>query len=387
MKAPSDIKRKRSALAGQYRRALLKYLGPGCAASLEPALKLGRRAAAQGLETLDLALIHERALAARPSPDRSSAARGSVTRRAEKFFAEAVRPIEAAHPPALAAQADLGRLERELARRTLALAESRRRLKEEAARHRAVKETLRQSEQHSRRLLKQARVMQEQLRLLSRQVLSAQEEERKRISRELHDVIAQMLTGINVRLATLKTEAEANAGGLSKSISHTQQLVEKSVDVVHRFARELRPTMLDDLGLIPALHSFMQGFTKDAGIRTSLTAFAQLEKLSGAKRTVLYRVVQEALANVARHARAGRVEVSIRKLSDAVRLEIKDDGRSFEVERMRRSRKSQRLGLLGMRERVEMVGGSFSVEASPGKGTTIKARIPFRNGSRGAVRL
>ena len=102
--------------------------------------------------------------------------------------------------------------------------------------------------------------MQEQLRLLSRQLLSAQEEERKKISRELHDVIAQTLAGINVRLAALKKEAALNTKGLEHNITRTQRLVQHSVEIVHRFARELRPTVLDDLGLIPALHTFMKSF-------------------------------------------------------------------------------------------------------------------------------
>ncbi len=177
---------------------------------------------------------------------------------------------------------------------------------------RSVEDALRKSEQHYSRLLEQSRHMQEQLRLLSRQLLSAQEEERKKISRELHDEIAQTLTGINVRLATLKKEAAINTKGLEQKITRTQQLVEKSVDIVHRFARELRPTVLDDLGLIPALHSFMKNFTRRTGIRVSLTAFAAVEQLNSDKRTVLYRVAQEALTNVARHAQASRVEVSFR---------------------------------------------------------------------------
>ena len=123
-----------------------------------------------------------------------------------------------------------------------------------------MEESLRKSEQHYGQLLEQSRQMQEQLRLLSRQVLSTQEEERKKISRELHDVIAQTLTGINVRLAALKKQAAINTKGLERSIARTQQLVEQSVDIVHRFARELRPTVLDDLGLIPALHTFMKHF-------------------------------------------------------------------------------------------------------------------------------
>ena len=133
-------------------------------------------------------------------------------------------------------------------------------LKQEIAQRKSVEESLRQSEQHYSQLLEQSRQLQEQLRHLSRQILSAQEEERKKISRELHDVIAQTLTGINVRLAALKKEATINTKGLRTKIARTQRLVEKSVDIVHRFARELRPTVLDDLGLIPALHSFMKAF-------------------------------------------------------------------------------------------------------------------------------
>jgi signal transduction histidine kinase len=156
--------------------------------------------------------------------------------------------------------------------------------------------------------------------------------------------------------------------------------VEKSVDIVHRFARELRPTVLDDLGLIPALHSFMKSFARRTGVHTSLTAFAAVEKLDTVKRTVLFRVAQEALNNVARHARASRVEVSIQKLPGSVCLKIKDDGKSFNVERTLHANGGKRLGLLGMRERLEMVGGKFVVESSPGNGTTIQAQIPLTSG-------
>ncbi|MBN2505170.1 MAG: sensor histidine kinase, partial [Verrucomicrobia bacterium] len=203
------------------------------------------------------------------------------------------------------------------------------------------------------------------------------------ISRELHDVIAQVLSGINVRLATLKTEAAVNTQGLTRSISRTQRLVKESVDIVHRFARELRPAVLDDLGLIPALHSFMKRFSKETGIRIGFKAFAGVEGLDNARRTVLYRVAQEALNNVARHAQASRVEANIQKLPNAVCLHIKDDGKSFAVERVLHAGKNQRLGLLGMRERVEMVGGRFTVDSAPGHGTTIQAHIPLGNGGRG----
>ncbi len=153
--------------------------------------------------------------------------------------------------------------------------------------------------------------------------------------------------------------------------------MEKSVDIVHRFSRELRPTVLDDLGLIPALHSFMKSFTARTGVRVHLTAFAAVERLDTAKRTVLFRVAQEALTNVARHARASRVEVNIQKLPDRICMKIKDDGKSFNVERTLQTNGGKRLGLLGMRERLEMVGGKFVVESSPGKGTTVQAQIPL----------
>ena len=215
------------------------------------------------------------------------------------------------------------------------------------------------------------------MRHLPRQLLAAQEEERKKISRELHDEIAQTLAGINVYLAALKTKSAGHTRGLSRNIARTQRLVEKSVDIVHRFARELRPTMLDDLGLIPALHSFMKGFAKRTHIPIRFTAFAGVEQLNSTKRTVLFRVAQEALTNVAKHAHARRVKVSLQKLPGAVRMEVSDDGKSFHAERVLFANANKRLGLLGMRERVEMVGGSFSVESAPGRGTTVRAQIPL----------
>ena len=274
----------------------------------------------------------------------------------------------------------LNRIHEELRQRTLDLAKSNKQLKKEIARRKIAEKSLRESERQSCEVLKKSQLLQEQFRLLSRRILQAQEDERKRISRELHDVVAQMLTGINVRLATLKKETSANTKDLSRKISHAQRLVLKSVDIVHKFARELRPSMLDDLGLIPALHSFLKKFTEDTGVRATLTAFEGLEKLSNTKRTVLYRVAQEAVTNVAHHAHASQVEVCFRKLPRSVSMQITDNGKSFDVEQMWKTRKSQRLGLLGMRERVEMVRGKFKIESAPGKGTTVLVQIPFKNG-------
>ncbi len=258
-----------------------------------------------------------------------------------------------------------------------ALGVANRELRREIGRREEVEQSLRSSEQHYSRLLEQSRLMQEQLRFLSRQVLLTQEEERKKISRELHDVIAQILTGINVRLAALKKQGSTDTRGLKRSIDRTQRLVQQSVDIVHRFARKLRPTVLDDLGLIPALHTFMKHFRAETGIRVSLSAFAAVEQLDGDKRTVLYRVAQEALTNVARHAQASQAKVKLQKLDGAVHLTITDDGKGFQTERVEHTKRNKRLGLLCMRERLEIVGGNFTVTSVPGKGTTVLAQIPL----------
>ncbi len=259
------------------------------------------------------------------------------------------------------------------------VASLKRRLRQEVSRRKAAEAALKKSELHHDQSLAQARCLQEQMRHLSHQILTVQEEERKRISRELHDEIVQTLTGINVRLATLKAAAAMNAKGLQGKINSTQRLVEKSVESVHRFARDLRPTLLDDLGLIPALHSFMKDFTKRTGIRIHLTAFTsdRSDQLDSAKRTAFFRLAQEALTNVARHAHASHVKFTVQRLAGAIAMEIIDNGRGFQMDRVLIARGNNRLGVLGMRERVQMVGGQFELESTPGAGTTIRARIPL----------
>jgi len=378
----NSMTRKLTALSRRYATALRSYLKQGRRASLQPARRLGHRAVTLGLETLDLARIHEQALLALVVPSESPGTRGATVWRSGIFFAEAITPIEKSHRTAREASLHFGQLNQTLRLRSADLAASNRELKREILQRKMVEQSLRKSEEHYGRLLEQSQRMQEELRHLTRQLLLAQEEERKKISRELHDEIAQTLTGINVRLAALKTEAAHNTKGLQSKISSAQRMVEKSVDIVHRFARELRPTVLDDLGLIPALHSFVKSFSKRTGIYIHLTVFAAVEKLASDKRTVLYRVAQEALTNVARHAQASLVRVSIEKRPRRICMKIKDDGKSFQVDRVLLAKKNKRLGLLGMRERVEMVGGNFHIESEPGQGTTICAEIPFTNGNR-----
>ena len=284
------------------------------------------------------------------------------------------------------AVSDISALKRaqEAQRRMEALDAANRELTQEIVRRKEVEKALRKSERYSRQLLAKSLQLQKQLQHLSHQVLRAQEEERKRISRELHDDIAQVLTAISFHLAVLRKDTASNGKDLKKKIAHTQRLVEKSVDIVHHFASQLRPPALDDLGLIPALHSYVRDFTTRTGLAVHFAPFTRgrTDFLDGDKRTVLYRVAQEALVNVAKHAQASQVDVSIRKLRGVIRMEVQDDGNSFDVRSVLSRKKNKGLGLLGMRERVEMVGGRFAVESSPGKGTTIRAEIPFRNGAK-----
>lgn len=321
-------------LSGRYRTTLGRHLRPGARAGSKPATGLGRRALALGLETLDLARMHEQAVVTLVAPQGSSHTRDGVLKRAEAFFIEAITPIEETHRAAMEASVQLTQLHQMLQGRTAELADANERVQQEIRRRQAAEESLMTSQHHYREVLDRSRLLQEQSRHLSRQILLAQEEERKEISRELHDDIAQTLSGINVHLEALSREATASSQGLRRRITHTQRLVTKSVDVVHRLARELRPTLLDDLGLIPALHAFLKEFTKRTGVRVAFTAFAGVEQLSGLKRTVLYRVAQAALTNIARHAQATRVKVSLPRLPAVVRLEIADDGKGFDVERV-----------------------------------------------------
>ena len=226
-------------------------------------------------------------------------------------------------------------------------------------------------------LLEQSRHMQEQLRHLSHLVLRAQEEERKRISRELHDQVAPTLVGVNLDLIALARDSVLKPGALKRRIARTRQLVEDSVNTLHRFTWELRPPMLDDFGLVPALNAYLKDWTKQTGIRVTVVASAGLEPLNSDSRTVLYRVTQAALANVARHAKASRVKVRIQKRRGAVRLEIEDNGQGFRMEADSLAGRHKHLGFLGMKERLEMVGGNFAVDSTPGCGTTIRGEIPL----------
>ena len=373
------MKTKFPAFFRSYQAALRSHLKPDSSgAKADASRKLGLRAHKLGLSTHDVARIHEEALLRLVLPGASVRTRDGVIRRGVEFFGGASAMIEEGRHGTRTATAHLKSIIGTLTQRTKELAASNENLKSEIIQRKSVEQSLRTSEQTTSQLLKQSHRMQEELRLLSRRLLSVQEEERKRISRELHDVVAQALSGINVRLAMLKTQTTANAAGLHKKIATTQRLVQKSVEIVHRFARDLRPTVLDDLGLIPALQSYLKVVREETGIGIKLTTFASIEKLGIGEKTVLYRIVQESISNVAQHAGASLVTIRLEDHKSKVRMEVHDNGRGFQMDKVAAEETGKHLGLLGMRERMEMVGGTFGVESAPGKQTTVRVEIPYQ---------
>jgi len=263
-----------------------------------------------------------------------------------------------------------GRLEILVVARTAKLTEANARLVE------SVDDTRKGKEEYQA-LFAESLVMQEKLRHLTRLIISAQEQERKKISRELHDEVVQTLIGINIELTSLKEGGIDRGVDLKAKLAGIQRMVENSVNAVHGFARGLRPAMLDDLGLIPALHGLCKGLKARKKLNIQMTAYGGVEDLNGSGRTVLFRIAQESLSNIGRHANASQVRLSVARVGNVIRMEISDNGKSFPAEKMLLENNPKRLGLIGMRERLEMVDGTLSIESSRGRGTTVCAEIPF----------
>jgi PAS domain S-box-containing protein len=246
-----------------------------------------------------------------------------------------------------------------------------------------AEQALLESQEHYRHLFNRDRAMQENLRNLSDRILHVQEEERTHLSRELHDEVGQALTAINVNLAMVKRNGASRRADLSRKIADTQNLVEQTMETVHRFARELRPAMLDDLGLVPALRSYTKRFAERTHLSVRFHGNPVAESLSREQKTVVFRVTQESLTNVAKHARASRVEVSLRRSGAGLRLTVKDNGRAFKVERPVPGQGTKHFGLMGMQERVRLINGQFTIASKPGHGTTVSVEIPFHAPSTG----
>jgi signal transduction histidine kinase len=209
---------------------------------------------------------------------------------------------------------------------------------------------------------------------MSSQVLTAHETERKRIARELHDDTAQALTSILVRLRLL--ERSTNDTEVLQNVEELRDLTSGALDSVRRMAMDLRPAALDDLGLVPALHAYAEKYSRSWPVTVTVSVDGLTRRLPADVELVLYRVVQEALTNIAKHASTTRAAVSLGRRRNEVTLTIVDDGLGFDLNDEPQSNGS-RLGLFGMRERLALVGGEIQVESARGKGTRITARVPL----------
>jgi PAS domain S-box-containing protein len=218
------------------------------------------------------------------------------------------------------------------------------------------------------------RIEAERGRLLRRIVLT-QEEERSRIAREMHDQFGQQLSALNLKLAVLQ-QACGEQTELREQTESLQAIARQLDTDVEFLVWELRPTTLDDLGLLAALTNYLKNWSKHVGIHAELhTRGMEKDRLTEEIETVLYRVMQEALNNVAKHAGAENVDILLERRSDQVSLIVEDDGDGFDDEHAF-DEGQKGLGLMGMRERTALVGGMFEIESSPGDGTTVVVRIP-----------
>ncbi len=365
-------------LTRRYAVTLGQYLAQEQEALLVEAYELGRQAIAKGLGVLDMARVHHLALEASL---RSAPATGRPTPplgAAETFLLESLSPFEVTHRGFRETNVRLQQLIATLEKRNLDLARVNRELLVEIGERKRTEAALRASERGLRLLFHEARRMEADLRRLSNQVLRAQEEERKRISRELHDEVGQALVAVSVTLAGLQQGRAGSSAEAKLRLRDAHRLLETAMTTVHDFAARLRPALLDELGLLPALRSHLNDLSSRTGLTITFRADPIAEVLDDQQKTVLFRVAQESLNNVVKHARASRVTVSLRNTSDALCLEIADNGCSFRDPPPSPTPGRQRLGLLGMQERVRLIDGRFMVEARPGNGTTVRVTLPLR---------
>jgi two-component system sensor histidine kinase UhpB len=237
-----------------------------------------------------------------------------------------------------------------------------------ATSQRAAREVQRLTADFNRMLAR----LEEERRDSGRAVLRAQEEERSRIAQDLHDEVNQALTAILLRLSATISDAP---DGLQDELRETQQLATRAMEELLTLARQLRPTALDDHGLVPALASQVADFGDRTGIASNFNRYGTLPMLTDEEQLVIYRVTQESLSNIAQHADARKVDVELSAVGRTV-LRIRDDGRGFRG--VPRTTGRAHLGLSGMRERALLVGGQLNVFSEPGEGTTIELTMEGR---------
>jgi signal transduction histidine kinase len=217
----------------------------------------------------------------------------------------------------------------------------------------------------------EGRRAQQELKELSARLVSAQEEERRAISRELHDEVGQSLSALLMEAGNAAASVPSDSAEVRRHVESIKKLAEASVQVIRNMTLLLRPSMLDDFGLVPALEWQAREVSKRTGLRVHVNAEETAAELPDELRTCIYRVVQEALHNCARHAHARTVKVVVKQEASKIVLTVEDDGHGFDTRRVRG------LGLVGMEERVSHLGGALEIESGPGLGTRVAAVLPI----------
>jgi signal transduction histidine kinase len=216
-----------------------------------------------------------------------------------------------------------------------------------------------------------------ELKNLSARLLEIEEEGRRKLSRELHDEIGQTLALLQIEISRAQAFPAGPPAVLREHLERARSLAERTVQTVRNISGLLRPALLDDLGLVPALQFQLEDFLRRSGIHCEFVEEGVADHLPDNVKTCVYRVVQEALHNCEKHSGACKVRVQVRQFPEALVAEIEDDGIGFQVSDRQRPERSMGLGLLGMRERAGNAGGSLVVDSSPGHGTRIALRIPL----------
>lgn len=211
------------------------------------------------------------------------------------------------------------------------------------------------------------------LQQLSTSLITAQEEERGRIARELHDEVGQALTAIKVELAVAQRKIH---GGASELLEPAQAITDRTLNTVRDLSHLLHPAMLDDLGMAAAVESYVRGFSKRHGLRVDLRQDDLAARLAPEIEVAAYRIVQEALTNVVKHAGASACRVAVGRYQSKLQIVVADDGRGFDLRELEDAARHG-LGLIGMRERVSQLNGSFFMESAPGRGTTLRVEFPL----------
>jgi signal transduction histidine kinase len=221
----------------------------------------------------------------------------------------------------------------------------------------------------------------ENMRFYARQITRAQEDERKRIARELHDDTIQALVALSRRLDALSTLPEQLPQPAMRYLQQLRELTTGALRNVRRFVQDMRPPALDHLGLVPALEGLTSDLTEKEGIEVEFTVEGERRRLTPEEELVLFRIAQEALNNVRRHSQASKVVTQMEFHPDGVRMTINDDGQGFEVpERTGDLVATGKLGLIGMYERARLLDGTLLVQSEPGKGTTVIVDVPIQPG-------